>query len=461
MMLSAINRKARLARRPRTSRIGVSLILLLVVVSAGGVSAQDVQVPFDRDSTLYSIDPDLRSRLALFPDVAGFQGAELYRRDSTTYELVIRYREGGRARRTRRGLSTAEVKALRQNIARELSERAGPQTFTQAGRSDLIGAVSFHGLIEGGLVAGALGVDAENALTLTLLGATGGFFVPLLATREARVTEAEADMVLYGGIQGYIHGAQLRRIIGGERIENRAAAGIIALTGAVEGAVAYRAARANSWSSGHAEMLSFNTLGGNFVGLGVGRLIGGEKATPRLDAGMSLIGSLGGAYLGQRMGRTDRYTEGDARLYLQSSILGVYLMTALFGLEDGVSERASAALVTGSATGGAVVGRRLLQNRDFTGGQSALVGSGGLVGALFGSALTLEASEQTSRVARALGSVAGFGISYALLEGDARRQASTDPSVLDVNVRVSPALGATTPTGSRELSPRVSLTATF
>lgn len=460
---AAIDRAARLGLRVSGGRIWVALILLLGGVSTGGVSAQDVQVPFDRDSTLYSIGPDLREQLALFPDVTGFQGAELYRRDSTTYELVVRYQEGGRARRDRRGLNATEVKALRQKMAKGRSADGATQTFTQAGRYDLITATTLHGLIEGGLVAAALGVEAEDALTLPLLGATSGFFVPLLATRTARVTEAEGDMALYGGLQGYIHGGQLSLIAGTENIEGRSVAGIIALTGAMEGAVAYRAARRNNWSEGHAQMVSFNALGGNFVGLGVGRIIGGDAERPRLYAGASLLGSLGGGYLGHRMGRSDRYTGGDASLYVQSSILGVNLMAAFLGLGDGVSDRASAVLITGSAVGGAGVGRWLLQNRDFTDTQSGLVGLGSLTGGLFGTALTLRTNEQSSRVARALGTAVGFGITYALLEGDARRQASTETSALDVELRVRPTMAgpAKATGGFREVVPQVSLTATF
>lgn len=69
--------------------------LCLTVWATGPVRVQDVQVPVDRDSTVYTIDPALRDALGLFPEVDGFQGAELYRRPEETYELVVRYRANG------------------------------------------------------------------------------------------------------------------------------------------------------------------------------------------------------------------------------------------------------------------------------------------------------------------------------------------------------------------------------
>src|SRR6056297_3607887 len=105
---------------------GLRLLVLLVLLGGMGATtavAQDIQVPFDRDSTLYSLDDELRRQLDLFPDVAGFQGAELYRIDDTSYELVIRYRANGRIRRERRTLSGADVQALRDRIAQARARR--------------------------------------------------------------------------------------------------------------------------------------------------------------------------------------------------------------------------------------------------------------------------------------------------------------------------------------------------
>lgn len=90
------------------------LFSLLWLLPFASVSAQDVQVPFDCDSTLYTIDAELRKELGLFPEIDGFQSAEISRVAEDTYELVFHYRRSGKTLRKRRSLSLKEVEALRQ-----------------------------------------------------------------------------------------------------------------------------------------------------------------------------------------------------------------------------------------------------------------------------------------------------------------------------------------------------------
>ncbi len=458
-MLSSVIDKAGRTQRVLQLRTSGLLILLLGIASIGSVSAQDVQVPFDRDSTLYTVEPDLRDRLGLFSDVTGFQQAELYRVDDSTYELVVRYTDNGRSRRNRRTLSAAEVEALREDIA-ERSTASGERAFTQDGRYSLIAATTILGLAEGGLLSGAFGADDEQAVALPLLGGTAGFFIPLLATRDARVTDAEASITFYGGLQGYAHAVELSWVLGDGEIGGRATSGIAAVTGAVESTVAYRIARHNNWSSGHSKMVAFTGLGGNFIGGGIGTIITGTDESSRVEAGTALLGSLGGIYLGHRMGRTERYTTGDARVYLQSAILAASLMGSILGPQDDLSSRTAASLVTGSAIGGSILGRRLVRNRDFTGNQGALTALGSTAGALSGWAFAVLADSDDTSIPASVGAAAGFGLTYAVLEGDAKRQASSNASAFNLDLHVSPSM-AGGPGEVTEVAPQVSLRATF
>lgn len=446
---------------------------LLPVVLLGGlvgspVAAQDVQVPLDRDSTLYVLDADLRQDLGLFPEVSGFQEARLYRAGDAEYELVIRYEQDGRVLRERRSLPPAEVQDLRAQITKGLATTERLPPGAQEGRYGLIAATTFHGLIEGGLLAGAFDAEGSEAATLTLLGGAMGFFVPLLATQNTPVSEAEADMVFYGGLQGYAHAVQVMGVLAGEDLPGRGTAGLAALGGILEGAIGYRIAHHNDWGAGHAEMVTTNGIGGNLVGLGIGGAIVGEdpdfEEASRVVAGASLLGSIGGAYLGHRMGRTTRYTEGDARIYAQSALQGANLMGSFLSLQDDLSPRGTALLLSGSAVGGAVLGRYLVRDRDFTGTQGSLVTLGSVAGSLLGLAVTAggDAGEVAPMV-QALGSAAGFGITYAVLEGEARRQATRGPSSLNLDLNVGPAMARTSGRAGmeREVVPRVTLTASF
>jgi hypothetical protein len=258
-------------------------------------------------------------------------------------------------------------------------------------------------------------------------------------------------------------------VLAGEDLPGRGTAGLAALGGVVEGTIGYQIARRNDWSAGHAEMVTANGIGGNFVGLGIGAALVGEVEAPatadgtsRLVAGASLLGSVGGAYLGHRMGRTNRYTEGDARVYVQSALQGANLMGAFLSLQDGLGPRGTALLLSGSAVGGAVLGRRLVHGRDFTGTQGGLVALGSVAGSLLGLAVTTGGDAgEAAPVVQALGSAAGFGITYAVLEGEARRQAAT--SSLDLDLNVGPTMARTSGQAGmeREVAPRVTLTASF
>ena len=448
---------------------GLLLVALLVGLAGPPAAAQDVQIPLDRDSTLYVLDADLRQDLGLFSEVSGFQEARLYRAGDADYELVIRYEQDGRVLRDRRSLPPAEVEALRAQITEGLATTKRLPSGAQEGRYGLVAATTVHGLIEGGLLAGAFDADGSGAATLTLLGGATGFFVPLLATQNTPVSEAEADMVFYGGLQGYAHAVQVMGVLAGEDLPGRGTAGLAALGGAIEGTIGYQIARRNDWSAGHAEMVTANGIGGNFVGLGIGAALVGEVEAPatadgtsRLVAGASLLGSVGGAYLGHRMGRTNRYTEGDARVYVQSALQGANLMGAFLSLQDGLGPRGTALLLSGSAVGGAVLGRRLVHGRDFTGTQGGLVALGSVAGSLLGLAVTTGGDAgEAAPVVQALGSAAGFGITYAVLEGEARRQAAT--SSLDLDLNVGPTMARTSGQAGmeREVAPRVTLTASF
>ncbi|MFB6271396.1 MAG: hypothetical protein ABEL51_00735 [Salinibacter sp.] len=445
------------------------LVALLTGLAAPPGAAQDVQVPLDRDSTVYVLDAALRQKLGLFPEVTGFQEARLYRKDGAGYELVIRYKQNGRVLRERRSLTSSDVEDLRARITRRTAGSTQLSPGLEDGRYGLIAATTFHGLVEGGLLAGTFSSDGDGAATLTLLGGTMGFFVPLLATRNTPVSEAEADMVFYGGLQGYAHAVQVMGVLAGENLPGRGTAGLAAAGGALEGTIWRRVAQRNDWTGGHAEMVSLNGLGGNLVGLAIGGAIVGEEpnfeGSSRIVAGTSLLGSVGGAYLGHRMGRTNRYTDGDARIYAQSALQGANLMGSFLSVQDDASVRGTALLLSGSAVGGAVLGNYLVRDRDFTGTQGSLVALGSFAGSLLGLAVTTggEGNGEATEIAQALGSAAGFGITYAVLEGEARRQVDGRSSAINLNFKVGPAMAHTAGRAGteRHVVPRVTLRASF
>ncbi|WP_022834707.1 hypothetical protein [Salisaeta longa] len=424
----------------------IPFMLCVGLFVTGPAVAQEVQVPLSPDSTVTTIDAELRNALGLFPDVSGFQRARLFRTGPGTYELVVEYRTGGQMLRQRRPLTAAEVEQLRQRVASQLQAANIRVGLNQEGRVGLVASTTFLGLVEGSLLVGALEAESDAAAALPLMGGALGFFIPLLATQNASVSEAESDLTFYGGVQGYAHAVQLAELVSKDP-DGSSVAGLAALFGAVEGTAGYLAATRNGWSGGHAEMISLTGISGNLLGLGLGTALAGETddgAVSRTIAASSLISSLAGAYIGHRMGCTGRYTQGDARIYLQTGVQAANFigsLAAATGMED---RRGVAALITGAGVGGLALGRSLVQERNFSKGEANLIFLGSVAGSLLGGGLAAVSDANGSAVAlmQAVGSGLGFGITYGLFSDSARRRESSSSAGINVEMRITPHIEA-------------------
>jgi len=455
----------------RPSRLICLLAVVVLLAPATDLYAQEQQVPLDQDSTLYVVDADLRQNLNLFPDVRGFQEAVLYRLDDGEYELVIQYRQESRTLRERRALSEAEVRDLRTRITRQLADTGTVVNLNQEGRYGLLASTTLLSLSEGALLGAALGLEGDGIGTMTLLGGASGFFAPLLLTRNASVTEAEADMTFYGGIQGYAHAAQLYALVNGDddTFDERGTAALAAVLGAGESALGYTLARRNNWSGGHAEMTSFTGLAGNLIGLGLAQGLTQDEVGVRGASALSFAGSIAGGVIGHRMGRSDTYTQGDARIYLLSGVQTANLVGSVLAAAGVEGEQGPALTVTGAGVAGLAGGRLLVRDRDFTKSEGNIVALGNFAGSLLGGGLAAASDAEGSTVAvlQALGSLAGSAISYGVFAKDARRRAQSGTAAVNLDINVTPSMASVPgPDGRRvrlsdSIVPKVTLTARF
>lgn len=452
-----------------TSRLPVLWIGLALLFLVSPAQAQQQQVPLDRDSTVYAVDADLRDKLGLFSEIEGFQEAVLFQVADNEYELIIEYRADQRILREERTLSSQEVADLRQRVSRRLAETGTRVNLNQEGRYGLLASTTYLSLVEGGLLSAAFGLDGGGAGALTLMGGAAGFFVPLLATRTTPVTEAEADMTFYGGVQGFVHGAQLYGLVAGDDDNDRWAAGLAAALGATESVLAYSTARRNNWSGGHAEMTSFTGLSGNLIGLGLAQGLTSNEVSTQFASGMSLAGSVAGALIGHRMGRSDTYTQGDARIYLLSGLQTANVVGSVLAAANVDGEQAPALAVTAAGVAGLAGGRLLVRDRDFTKSQGNIVVLGSFAGSLFGGGLAAAADAGGSGVAvlQAVGSLTGSMITYSVFAGEAERRAQRSSAGLNLDLDVTPSMASVPgPNGgsvrlSDRLVPKVTLRARF
>jgi len=455
----------------RPSRLISLLAVVVLLAPATDLYAQEQQVPLDQDSTLYVVDANLRQDLNLFPDVRGFQEAVLYRIGDDEYELVIQYRPDTRTLRERRTLTDAEVQTLRTRITQQLADTGTVVNLNQEGRYGLLASTTLLSLSEGALLGAALGLEGDGVGTMTLLGGATGFFAPLLLTRNASVTEAEADMTFYGGIQGYAHAAHLYALIEGDddTFDDQGTAALAAVLGAGESALGYTLARRNNWSGGHAEMTSFTGLAGNLIGLGLAQGITEDEASVRGAAALSFAGSIAGGVIGHRMGRSDTYTQGDARIYLLSGVQTANLVGSVLAAAGVEGEEWPALTVTGAGVAGLAGGRLLVRDRDFTKSEGNIVALGNFAGSLLGGGLAAASNAEGSTVAvlQALGSLAGSAITYGVFARDAKRRAQSGTASVNLDLNVTPSMATVPgPNGqsvrlSDTVVPKVTLTARF
>lgn len=415
----------------------------LLLLSPFTAFAQEQQVPLDQDETVFVIDRDLRERLSLFQDVSGFQEAALYKVTDTKFELVIQYRQENQTLRERRTLTADDVEDLRARVTQQIRQTRTVVDLNQEGRYGFLAATTYLSSIEGALLGGAFGASDDGIATMSLIGGAVGFFAPLIATRNATVTEGEADMLFYGGLQGFAHGLQIYGLLEGDDDDvdgGRGLSGLSAALGAGESILYYSLARRNAWSGGHAEMISTTGLSGNLIGLGLTAAFADEDADVRTASALSLAGSLVGGYLGHRMGRTEQYTQGDARIYLLSGIQAANLSGSVLAVSNAGDSRGVILTVTGAGTAGLLIGRLLVRDRDFSKTQSNITILGAFAGSLLGGgfAAAADAEGETVALLQAAGSLVGSGITYGFFAGDARRQARSERASVDLDLQITP-----------------------
>lgn len=414
------------ARSLRARSLRLIFVLLMLLAGAGSAHAQEAQVPLDEEGRLSALDADTERRLDFFPEYEGFQEAQLFQVGPSRYELVVTYRRDGQTLRDRQALSEAEVEALRRRVSQRLAARQVRPNLNQEGRYELLFATTVLGLYEGGLIPIAL--DAENDDVYAagpLIGATAGFFVPLLLTRNAPVTEAAGTMAIYGTYQGLAHGGLTSLLLFGDEDSGQATAGITAAFAAGEALIAYRLANRFDLRAGTAETIGYGSLAGGLIsGALTAAAFGDEPSDDVVRAyGATILGgTVAGSYLGYRLARADGFTQGDGRVWLLSGAIAAQVAGAGLVAADAESARAIGSVLAAGAVSGLAAGRALVRDRDFTAGQANIIALGTFAGSALGSALaiTADADAETAFALSAIGSVAGFGATYATYAGEAR-----------------------------------------
>ena len=482
--------------------------LAMAALGAGGLRAQEIQVPVDQAGRIQMITGDLARRLGLFGEVEGFREARLFQLPDATFVLEITSDLEGRLRRERRPLSAAEAAEFRRDLTARISARAPTAALDQGGRVKLLVGSTLLGLgFYGWATEEAFDpTDNQTAVALYMLTAAGTFFVPFLATRGVSVSDGAATMALWGATRGAIHGYLGSQLGDAEKDQTKWAWSVaIGATQAVAGGLM---AQSLALTPGRAELTG---VGGD-IGLGTGFAVADlldldERFKPAtvsdpfpghdrsLQSAVMLAGAglgLAGGYL---LGGTDEWTRGDAIVFRNVTAMGSLVGLAVSDIirqptlvtfdnpdgptwseyQDGYSHAHSVGGLIGAATG-MVMGRVLVKDRNFSTSQGTLLSLAPLAGGLLGLGLAYVAApdrpytfdpaqpyrdpndhSELYLTATALGAGAGFAALYPAMA----RQAKGATLGSNLQFSVNPLAAAQVLRGSRGTVPLATLSYRF
>lgn len=441
---------------------------VLTLVALPGLSSAQVretQVPLLPERGLVEVDATLRSRLALFGEFNGFRMARLFQTADGGYILEITVRDGDRVARERRVLDKVALTELRALLLDALEQTGA--AVTQDGRAGLILGHTALGLgFYGWAIPNATGMEDTRGPVATYLLASGAsFLIPYLATASSDVTLAHRTSSLWGASRGIWSGWLLGGVLGAgmdnhDRDDLGLALGVAtSIAGSILG---YKSVDWSDLSHGQVQLRNvmgdFGLFGGMALAAGIGLYddktadVFGDFASydtfeERWEGNLFTLGAAGvTTAAGMWMSSSDEYSVGDARLLRTTGILGATIGLAAADLMSDNNDQAMLLGVAAGAGLGALLGHTtLIEDRDFTSGQGLLVTAGQIAGGLIGMGIGVlvdeDADSELFTSAAAVGSLAGYALSYGAFRGEAERsyrnRSGTPSGGLDIQFQLS------------------------
>ena len=424
------------------------IVLLAFVLGAVIGRAQETQVAFDNDGTIFALTQTLNEQYGVITGFDGFVEARLFQRgtDSTYLLEVVILRDGKRERSTQI-LSQQDIELIR----RKLAAAAAPPTVSldQSGRTSLLWGSTLWSLLYYG-TATSIALNIDNPSVPILLAGGLGYLVPALITSNLPVTDGAASLALGGMFQGTLHGWALAALTGGQTpFDNdtpRLGLGLSVLTGVAESVVGYVVATETHMSEGRAGVINTTSFYGLLSGVLVTAAVF-DQVQPSSDVaarslgGMALAGAAAGVVVGNLLADAQYYSPGDATMYGISGLLGAALPVVVMAAiqPDNMSATATSLLCLGGTVGGLWAGSELVKGKDYPSSDGtvsiiSLLG-GGAIG--LGLSQAFDMAPEWSALMSYAGALGGFCVSLALARPEEPTR-STSWLDLDVDVDVNP-----------------------
>ncbi|MGI8401443.1 MAG: hypothetical protein ACR2NS_07560 [Gemmatimonadaceae bacterium] len=375
----------------RLAAVGVFTLLPL---ARGNAQVIERPVPFDSAGLVTVMTPFLADKAALRPPwwpVSGeFTEARLFTTNDSTYVLAVGRRSGVVERYS---LSATDREAIRAVVSRLPRETIMARTDA---RNSFIRGQSLLGLIVyGPTFAGAIANNDAGAAAGYLVVAGGTFFAASEISRRMLVSKPQTDLAFNLGHNGALAGWATLYLLHANDHAQSAGAFVGGLAGAGLGLKIAR-----GMTEADAVGAAFGSDVGALIGYGAAESIRGssgcvQKSDGTFDCGGRLSDRavvalvLGSGILGYPLGvlypRNANYsvTAGDIQTLWPSSALGV--LTASAFLNDNVSTRTAAAVLTSGGVVGMILGDRFLVRKfDHSRADGGRVTLGAMAGGLMG-----------------------------------------------------------------------------
>lgn len=472
--------------------------------AAPALFAAEEQVPFDDAGTIMAIDPNLRTRFGLFPDLPNFRQALLFK-TPRGFELALTVEENGATVDRRIAITDEQMADLRRKCSAATPSATIAPTPAPASTPPVTVAVqkrpsSFENEEDGfapflayttlwsagyGLMMPYIfgGDNAHWAYYpgISLLAGGTAFTLGYVLGRNADITRGMALTSAEGALRGAVDGASLFWLIAG-RMElgsdeggwrndiglrpdtyTRLLLASTMLFSMGEYAFGMWYAKQYGLTGGEARMLGIgSTLGyGIMFEIAMTIFTGLDSFAPpviRVMPAMLLAGGVGGLFLGHFANRWDHYTEGDAALLQSFSAITSFFPPAVALAAKTDDVRVYPGLFLAGTVSGAIGGYFLLKGLDFSNMDAFIIGLGTAAGGLITTGIaflaTMETRQyQTLGVAASLGTLAGFGLMYYVYYDRGLRQAQ-EREASSWNLLLNPAGMVTALSGDRSAAPR-------
>ena len=308
-------------KQPFFSKLVFVLVLTLATAT---IVAQEAMIPFC--DNIRVVDAQLGKNISFFKTYTDFQQATLSRTDDG-YVVSITHKLGGIFQTDRRVISQSDL----DKICLEISTAPSQETYqdestSQNGRWRYITASTTYSLgYYSWALPLALGAESGKAYTASyMLIGGGGFFIPLIATRNKNITNGMASGYSMGAGLGILHGYALAALIEGGEPKLRTFLGLSVGLSMAESYIGLGLANKNNYSWGRSSIMG----SGGYWGLGYGLVISAiilEFDEPRANALSALAVSGLGIWGANHLYGKQTITYGDVTYMNTTGFLASYV----------------------------------------------------------------------------------------------------------------------------------------